>query len=147
MADDPVLAPAVDGHPRCIDLSQGPAGRANPQQLGRHRADTRIGQPRGRRGQKPRAQEAVGVQQQHEIAVRGPDRLVDHRGIADPYGQPQMPHPASMGQLGGAVARGVVDDHNLGRGQLTQGGRQRVLEHRRLVDAEQQNGRLHNSSR
>jgi len=81
---------------------------------------------------------AVRIQQQQGFTARTRDRLVDRCGVAETALQTQALCPVALGELAGGVGRCVVDHDYMGVGLLGR-GRQRALEHRCLIDAEQKN--------
>ena len=149
MADERVLAPPVERHPRGIDHVE-PVGRLHARRAEQQRrdgADAGLAEPRVRRGQEPAVEHAVGVQEQDRWAAGGGEPGVHRRRIRAPFAQRDPPRAVLLAERRGAVRARVVDHDNID-GRLRGGGRQRALEQVRLVDAQHEDRRgAHNSSR
>ena len=86
------------------------------------------------------AEHAVGVEQQHRVALRREDPGVDRRRVGHALAQPQHARAVPLGDRARGVRARVVDDDDV-RARLRDGGRQAVLEQRRLVDAQDEDRR------
>jgi hypothetical protein len=142
VADDVVLAPAVERHAGGVDPA--PVGLAH--ELRRDGTERRVAREvRPERRQRAVVEHAVGVEQQHRVAVaHRREARVHRRRVRAPLGQP---HDAAVlaGDLLGRVDARVVDDDDLVRA-LARGGGQARLEPLGLVDREHEDGRSHRSS-
>jgi hypothetical protein len=142
VADERVLAAAVDDDPSRVDEVEAiagvhPRGAYEPRGDGAHGA---LAQARARLGEEALVEDAVGVEQQHGLALGRDDPRVDRRRVGRALAQPEHAGAVRRGDGAGRVLTCVVDDDDLGSG-LADGGGQRALEPVRLVDREHQDRR------
>jgi hypothetical protein len=141
VAHQAVLAPPVHHHPGGVDrveplLGPGPLGS---NELGRHRADARLGEPLPGAGDEVRPEEAVGLHEQHGVSVDAAQREIHGAAEGLALLEAHAAHTELVRDLRGRVVGRVVD-HDHFDVFLGEGGGQGLAQQFPLVGGDDRGG-------